>query len=462
DDTGFLVITDDDDGDEVTYEAAREGDNYPSGSGTAFTVEFQVKDGVADGSYALDLVDVVLSDADKNSISGVAVTDGSAVVECETTPEPNITEPADGAEVSGAVTASAVDDSGLNVTYSLFQYYFDEDGNCVADDGNSWQEIGNDTNGSDGWSAEWDTKSVADGSYIVKATMGDVNGTTGSDEICVLASNPPEPRITNPADGAKVQDAVTVSEVDDSGQDDIAYNLFEYSPEGTSTWVEIANDTDGSDGWSAEWNTSGLEPGMYTIRATMGDNAGNTGSDQIMVDVVGEGITLTPGWNLVSVRCVLANDSVEHFLEGVDYDAIIYYDGCAKNWDLPTTIEPLQGYHIYVSSTQTITNVTCGVGTPPSLPVCEGWNAVGNPAKGSVDAETAFQVAGVDDSYSKVWNWDTSIQDFNRYGYNCNVYTDTCPPAISSEHMGSDDFVMNPYMGYWLKVTSNDTLEAIE
>ncbi len=381
---------------------------------------------------------------------------------CQVRPQPNITDPQEGQEVAGTITITEVDESGLDVMYNLFEYYADTNGNCVADDGNSWQLIRNDTNGSDGWSAEWNTKSVSDGSYVIKATMGDTEGCTGSDTVCVQASNPPEPRITDPTDGANVKDEVNIVEVDDSGQDDIEYNLFEYSRASSGVWTEIANDTNGNDGWSAEWNTTGLDPAQYDVRATMGDAAGNTGSDQITVTVVGEGITLQPGWNLISVRCALANSSVEHFLEGVDYDAIIYYDGCANTWNPVTNIDPLKGYHIYVSSTQTITNVACGAGTPSSIPVCEGWNAVGNPAKSFVAAETAFQVAGIDDSYSKIWNWDASIQNYNMYGYNCNVYAGDCPPAISNEHVTTDDFVMNPYTGYWLKVTSNDTLEAIE
>ncbi|MCD6411653.1 MAG: hypothetical protein J7L20_04410 [Thermoplasmata archaeon] len=74
-----------DDG-ELNIAIARKGAIYTPESGTLITVEFQVKDGVPDGMYALDLQDVVLKDEDNNNIPGVSVTDGTVVVQCTTPP----------------------------------------------------------------------------------------------------------------------------------------------------------------------------------------------------------------------------------------------------------------------------------------------------------------------------------------------------------------------------------------
>jgi hypothetical protein len=90
-------------------------------------------------------------------------------------PSVTITNPTDGATVSGpiAVTASASDDNGVT------QVEFFVDGGS----------IGADTNGLDGWSADWDTTSAGDGSRSVTATATDTIGQTGSDSINVTISN---------------------------------------------------------------------------------------------------------------------------------------------------------------------------------------------------------------------------------------------------------------------------------
>jgi hypothetical protein len=113
-------------------------------------------------------------------------------------PLPNVTAPSDGDVLSGSESINAVDESfelGADITYCLFEYYYDENCNCIADDGNTWVEIGNDTDPDCGWSAEWDTlpggvAAHPNGCYMIKATMGDMHGRTGSDEINVELSNP--------------------------------------------------------------------------------------------------------------------------------------------------------------------------------------------------------------------------------------------------------------------------------
>jgi hypothetical protein len=113
-------------------------------------------------------------------------------------PMPNITAPGDGDVLNGSVIINAVDESfesGADIAYCLFEYYYDENCNCTPDDGNVWVEILNDTDPDCGWSAEWDTlidgvAAYPNGCYMIRATMGDMHGRTGSDEINVNLSNP--------------------------------------------------------------------------------------------------------------------------------------------------------------------------------------------------------------------------------------------------------------------------------
>ena len=90
-------------------------------------------------------------------------------------PSVTITNPSDGATVSGtvSVTADATDDNGVS------QVEFFVDGGS----------IGVDSDGSDGWSASWDTTAYADGSHSVSATATDTAGQTASDSISVTVDN---------------------------------------------------------------------------------------------------------------------------------------------------------------------------------------------------------------------------------------------------------------------------------
>jgi subtilisin family serine protease len=107
-----------------------------------------------------------------------------------------------------------------------------------------------------------------------------VNATSlGGDGSCQRAAQgdtPPMVEITAPTEGATVsgQVAITASAGDDAGVAQV-----EFFAGGTSLGV----DQDGSDGWSASWNTT--EDGPYTITAIATDTAGQTASHSITVTV---------------------------------------------------------------------------------------------------------------------------------------------------------------------------------
>jgi N-acetylmuramoyl-L-alanine amidase len=92
-------------------------------------------------------------------------------------PSVSITNPADGDTVSGSVTltADATDDGGVA------QVEFFVDGSA----------IGTDADGSDGWSAAWDTAAYTEGSHEVTATATDTAGQTASDSVSVTVDNVP-------------------------------------------------------------------------------------------------------------------------------------------------------------------------------------------------------------------------------------------------------------------------------
>lgn len=90
-------------------------------------------------------------------------------------PSVSVTNPADGATVSGtvSVTADASDDNGVS------QVEFFVDGGS----------IGVDSDGSNGWSASWVTTDYSDGGHTVTATATDSIGQTASNSVSVTVDN---------------------------------------------------------------------------------------------------------------------------------------------------------------------------------------------------------------------------------------------------------------------------------
>ncbi len=99
----------------------------------------------------------------------------------DSAPTVSVNSPADGATVSGSttVTANASDDNGVT------QVEFKVDG----------VSIGVDTDGTDGWSASWDTTGTPDGTVAVSATATDTIGQTAMDSVMVNVNNVADPQL---------------------------------------------------------------------------------------------------------------------------------------------------------------------------------------------------------------------------------------------------------------------------
>ncbi|HUF95753.1 MAG TPA: Ig-like domain-containing protein [Acidimicrobiia bacterium] len=195
-----------------------------------------------------------------------------------TTVTATLTSPTDGATVSGDVTVST--DAGSDAGVSQVEFFVD----------GSW--IATDTDGSDGWGTTWDSTGVGDGDHAVSATATDADGQTASDSVNVSVDNvddPPAVAITNPANGTTVSGSVDVIA---DASDDRGINQVEFFVDGSS----IGIDTDGSDGWSATWDTTVYADADHTVSATATDSPGQTSSDSVAVTVDNSGggeVTLT-------------------------------------------------------------------------------------------------------------------------------------------------------------------------
>ena len=166
--------------------------------------------------------------------------------------------------------------------------------------------------------------------------------------------------------------------------------------------------------------------------------------------LVGNNLTLQPGWNFISVPKGL-NDSCDQFGELFnipEIDVFYTYDP-ATGFNTPMSsgyIEVLDGYWANANTAVNITleYKTEGATLPPSKALTgDKWNAIGfSSVKATSTSATLMSVEG---SWSTVLGWDTTAGNYES--------------AII--YKANDEELMYPGKGYWLWMTQDDVLSAI-
>jgi hypothetical protein len=129
-----------------------------------------------------------------------------------------------------------------------------------------------DQDGRDGWAVAWDTSTVNDGFYLVRATMQDDRGNLGRDTVEVLVDNS-VPQVQLQAQDRQGGSVMLIAS-ETTGSEDVEFMTFSYSRDG-GDWTVIGTDSEGSDGWGILWDASRLPPGSCILRAQTTDWAGN-------------------------------------------------------------------------------------------------------------------------------------------------------------------------------------------
>ncbi|MHB9133007.1 MAG: Ig-like domain-containing protein [Armatimonadota bacterium] len=165
-----------------------------------------------------------------------------------------------------AVKATAADTDG---TIAMVQFYVDG------------VSIGTDNSSAGGWTANW---TVANGTHIFRAVATDNDGdsTTSADvTIDVRVNGLPTVAISDPIANIVLQNAVSSYTVQATASDtDGTISSVQFYVGG----VSIGTDTDGANGWTANW--TGITTGTYTLHAVATDNDGGTKqSADVTIDV---------------------------------------------------------------------------------------------------------------------------------------------------------------------------------
>ncbi len=256
-------------------------------------------------------------------VSGPAKGDGQNwndpaffVLGADAAPTVSITNPADNARVSGAVTisATAADAEGIS-RVSFFV------GGTL---------VGTDTSGSDGWSVSWNSPTANDGPATITATVIDTSGQTASDTAPVLIDNlGPNVTLTAPTNGSTVTGPITVTA---TATDLLGVAQVQFRVNGAI----IGTDTNGTDGWASPWNTVATANGPATVTATATDTGGRTAVATVNVTVsnvdppAGSGVVMV----VASPTALLAGEiAVRDRLAGLGNTVTIIDDNLAATAD---------------------------------------------------------------------------------------------------------------------------------
>jgi hypothetical protein len=206
-------------------------------------------------------------------------------------------------------------------------------------------------------------------------------------------------------------------------------------------------------------STSDLARGVYTVRASGTDLAGNTKSNVVSVFTVkGRATTkiaLRPGWNLVSLPSDPASSAINDVVNVAAVDTVLAYDPTvAGGWMTAVrdadgnlggplaTMDSSRAYWVHTTTFESlaidIPGIAGGAQTlPPSIALVKGWNLVPvvslDRAVTAIDPDQYF--TGL--SWSRVYSYNTATGKF----------AGIIPQAASA----IDDGVrINTGKGYWV------------
>ncbi|MFC7485750.1 Ig-like domain-containing protein [Knoellia sp. CPCC 206453] len=174
--------------------------------------------------------------------------------------------------------------------------------------GNDWTVVCTDTVAP--YACAWDTRSLADGLYSLRARATDAAGYEATSEVVrTTVANKLLVVVTSPGDAVRGTVPLTTT-VHNAGTLTHTVRL-EYTATGTTSWKAIC--TGLTSPYACSWNTSGLVAGDFDLRAVLTAGATTTISavvDAVLVDNINPTVTmLDPGTPLSGNKTFVATAS---------------------------------------------------------------------------------------------------------------------------------------------------------
>ncbi len=215
-------------------------------------------------------------DADNNS--DVATGTFSVTVQPTTQYFTRVVLPTDGATLTGRPFLDALAGNAAGVTKVLFEL----SGGTLSD-----QVIATATPTLYGWLAQWNSATVPNGTYSLQSVATDAaNNTDTSTPISVTVSNPPaSTAVLIPSGGASVSGASSLLDASASSPAGLASVTFELSG-GTLSDRVIGTATPTLYGWLAQWDTTKVPNGGYTLQSVVTDKLGLATTSAVVSVVV--------------------------------------------------------------------------------------------------------------------------------------------------------------------------------
>jgi hypothetical protein len=193
-------------------------------------------------------------------------------------PSASVLLPSNGATVSGGTWLDAAASSPVGIASVSFE---------VSGNGLTNQVVGTGTPTLYGYLTKWNTTSVPNGTYTLQSVATDVDGvsTTGAPITITVNNQPPATAVLIPSGGTSVSGAKALLDASASSAAGIASVTYEVSGNGLTDQV-VATGTPTLYGYLAQWNTTAVPNGTYTLSSVATDTvAESTTSAPVSVAV---------------------------------------------------------------------------------------------------------------------------------------------------------------------------------
>lgn len=179
---------------------------------------------------------------------------------------PTVAVVAPGPAVRGTATVSitAADEGGSGVASVRLQRSPAEAG--------AWTDICTDTTAP--YSCAWVTTSLANDDYDLRAIATDNAGQSATSEIETVTVDNAAPTVTLADPGSPLFGVVTLTATAGDADSGVARVTIERAVAGTGLWTAVC--TDEAEPFSCRFDTTGLPVGLYDLRASAVDAAGNS------------------------------------------------------------------------------------------------------------------------------------------------------------------------------------------